>query len=165
MGGESAGGGLAASLAQLAHDRGEVQPVFQLLVYPMLDDRTVLREDINRAERLLWSPENNRLGWELYLSQPVSSAPLPPYAAAARRADLSGLPPAWIGVGTLDLFYEEDLAYAQRLKDSGVACETAVVPGAFHGFDQFGARFQVVRDFREAQVNALRKFLFGELRG
>jgi acetyl esterase/lipase len=128
----------------------------------MLDDRTVLREDINRAEHLLWSPENNRLGWELYLHQPVSSAPLPPYAAAARRADLSGLPPAWIGVGTLDLFYEEDLAYAQRLKDSGVTCETAVVPGAFHGFDQFGPRFQVVRDFRAAQVSALRKYLFGD---
>ena len=162
VGGESAGGGLAAALAQLAHDRGEVQPVFQLLVYPMLDDRTVLREDINRTEHLLWSPENNRLGWELYLHQPVSAGPLPPYAAAARRADLSGLPPAWIGVGTLDLFYEEDLAYAQRLKDSGVACETAVVPGAFHGFDQFGPRFQVVRDFREAQVSALRKYLFGD---
>ncbi len=99
------------------------------------------------------------LGWDLYLHQPVSSAPLPPYAAAARRADLSGLPPAWIGVGTLDLFYEEDLAYAQRLRDSGVACETTLVPGAFHGFDQFGPRFQVVLGFREAQISALRRYL------
>jgi acetyl esterase/lipase len=160
IGGESAGGGLAACLAQLALDRGEVQPVFQLLVYPMLDDRTVLRSDPSASEWLAWSVENNRLGWEVYLNHPIGSGPVPPYSVAARRLDLSDLPPAWIGVGTLDLFCEEDLAYAQRLKECGVDCETWVVPGAFHGFDQFDPKLQVVRDFRESQVQALRKHLY-----
>lgn len=159
IGGESAGGGLAATLAQLAHDRGEVHPVFQLLVYPMLDDRTILSPGMSNSEWLTWSIENNRLGWEVYLNQPAGSNHAPPYSVAARRTDFAGLPPAWIGVGTLDLFYQEDLAYAQRLENCGVDCETVVVAGAFHGFDQFDPKLNVVQRFRESQVSALRKHL------
>ncbi|MBN1372597.1 MAG: alpha/beta hydrolase [Anaerolineaceae bacterium] len=161
VGGDSAGGGLAACLAQLAIDRGEVQPVFQLLVYPMLDDRTVLREDVPHPELLTWSQVNNRFGWESYLHQPGGLEQALPYAAAARRADLTGLPPAWVGVGTLDLFHDESVAYAQRLKDNGVECTLEVIQGAFHGFDVMTQTPQVVKDFRRAEIEALRKGLFG----
>lgn len=155
IGGESAGGGLAASLAQLAYDRGEVRPIFQLLVYPMLDDRSALREDLSEAEMVTWTPRSNRFGWECYLDRACGSDDLPPYAVPIRRANLSGLPPAWIGVGTLDLFHDEDVAYAQRLSGDGVACELVVIPGAFHGFDQFDDDLPVVQAFRASQVAAL----------
>ncbi len=160
IGGASAGGGLAASLALYAHDRGEVTPAFQLLVYPMLDDRTVLRTDQDTRNVRVWTARSNRFGWTSYLGGPPGAEGVSPYAAPARRADLSGLPPAWIGVGTLDLFHDEDLAYAERLVDSGVPCELHVVPGAFHGFDALFARAGVTREFRAEQVRALRAALF-----
>jgi acetyl esterase/lipase len=161
IGGNSGGGGLAAALAQLARDRHEIQPVFQLLVYPMLDDRTCLRTDMADDWTMLWSQESNRFGWESYLQQPCGAAEVPPYSVPARRTDLSGLPPAWIGVGTLDLFHDEDLAYARRLNECGVACELDVVSGAFHGFDVTAPQAQVVQDFRQSQIAALRRFLVG----
>ena len=159
IGGESAGGGLAAALAQLAHDRKAINPVFQLLVYPMLDDRTVIRTDIVNHGRPLWTQDSNRFGWESYLGKKAGADDVPDYAVPARREDLSGLPPAWIGVGTLDLFHDEDVAYAQRLQAAGVECELNVVPGAFHGFDVFSGKAQVVEDFLRAQVAALAKQL------
>jgi acetyl esterase/lipase len=162
VGGASAGGGLAACLSQLAVDRGEVSPVLQLLVYPMLDDRTVLRQEVPHRELLTWTPENNRYGWEAYLNQPAGLESAPAYAVAARRTDLKGLPPAWVGVGTLDLFYEEDKAYAERLIRDGVDCEWVEVPGAFHGFDTPGFDLPIVRAFWESQVRMLKKYLVGE---
>ncbi len=160
IGGASAGGGLAAALAQLAHDRKEVKPVFQLLIYPMLDDRTALRTDIDGTNHRLWNHSSNVFGWSAYLGQAPGAASVPAHAVPARRTDLSGLPPAWVGVGTFDLFHDEDLAYAQRLKDSGVACEVLVVPGAYHGFDAVSRGAQVVRQFRASHVAALRRVLF-----
>jgi acetyl esterase/lipase len=177
LGGESGGGGLAAALAQYACDKKEVRPVFQLLIYPMLDDRTVARLDLaaradppasedptasaapTASAYLGWDPESNRFAWECYLGARRGAADPPPYAVPARRVDLAGLPPAWIGVGTLDMFHAEDVAYAQRLRECGVACETCVVPGAFHGFDLAGPRLTVVRDFHAAQIAALKRCL------
>ncbi|MET1072235.1 MAG: alpha/beta hydrolase [Umezawaea sp.] len=160
VGGASAGGGLAAGLVLYAHDRGEVQPAFQLLVYPMLDDRTVLRTDMNTRHVRVWTPGSNRYAWTSYLGATPGAPDVSPYAAPARRADLTGLPPAWIGVGTLDLFHDEDLAYADRLQAAGVPCEVVTVPGAFHGFDGMFRRTRVVADFRAAQTKALRTALF-----
>jgi len=160
IGGASAGGGLAATLAQMAHDRGEVPVVFQLLIYPMLDDRTALRTDIPHAELMTWDQKSNRFGWECYLHQAAGLEVAPPYAVAARRKDLMGLPPTWIGVGTLDLFYDEDLAYAQKLNEAGIECEVRVIPGAFHGFDAFDDDLPIIRDFRKSQMLALKKHLF-----
>lgn len=156
IGGASAGGGLTASLALYAHDRGEVRPAFQLLVYPMLDDRTVLRTDLDTRHVRVWTARSNRFGWTSYLGREPGSPDVSPYAAPARREDLSGLPPAWIGVGTLDLFLDEDLAYADRLVRAGVPCERVVVDGAFHGFDAIFGGKPVSRDFLAAQVRALR---------
>ncbi|MRG58886.1 alpha/beta hydrolase fold domain-containing protein [Agromyces sp. CFH 90414] len=156
IGGASAGGGLAAGLALYAHDRGEVRPAFQLLVYPMLDDRTVLRTDLDTRGVRGWTPASNRFGWTSYLGGPPGAADVSPYAAPARRADLTGLPPAWIGVGSLDLFHDEDCAYAFRLQAAGVGCELLVIEGAFHGFDSIMRKAGVSREFWRAQADALR---------
>lgn len=161
IGGTSAGGGLAASLAQLAYDRKEVSPIFQLLTYPMLDDRTVLRTDIDDSHSPTWSQKSNRFGWKSYLGKEYGSKEVPAYCVPARRENLSGLPPAWIGVGTLDVFYQEDIAYAQRLKETGIACDLNIVEGAFHGFDVFDQQLSIVQEFRRSQIAALRKYLVG----
>lgn len=156
IGGASAGGGLAAALAQVAHDRQAVRPAFQLLIYPMLDDRTGLSGDPDEARRRVWGVSDNRFGWAAYLGHNTDRSNPPAYASAARRADLSGLPPAWIGVGALDLFHDEDVAYAARLRACGVACDTVVVPGAYHGFDVVAPKAGVVIGFKRDQVAALR---------
>jgi acetyl esterase/lipase len=78
----------------------------------------------------------------------------------ARRVELTGLPPAWIGVGTIDLFHDEDVAYAKRLQACGVGCELMTVPGAFHGFDGANPSLPIARAFRQAQIEALKKHLF-----
>jgi len=159
IGGVSAGGGLAAALTQLAYDRDEIHPIFQLLVYPMLDDRTVLRTDIDDSSNITWSHVNNRLGWEYYLGQEGGADNVPAYSVPARRTDLSGLPPAWVGVGDLDIFHDEDVTYSQRLKEYGVECELVIIPGAFHGFDAINPQSPIVQDFRKAQIVAIRKYL------
>lgn len=155
IGGASAGGGLAAATALHARNRGGPALCLQLLVYPMLDDRTAARPDPDRAWRRLWSNESNRFGWSSYLGHAPGRPGVDPTAAPARCDDFAGLPPAWIGVGTLDLFHDESLAYAERLRAAGVAVTTGVVPGAFHGFDAFAGK-PVAREFRASQVEALR---------
>ena len=155
VGGASAGGGLAAALALLAHERGEVQLAFQLLAYPMLDDRTANRIDVDERHFRLWNTKANRFGWQSYLGHPPGWAGVSGLAAPSRYDDLSGLPPAWIGVGTLDLFHDEDVAYAQRLSAAGVKCDLDVVKGAFHGFDLIRPKAGVAEAFRSAQVAAL----------
>lgn len=159
IGGASAGGGLAAALAQMACDRGGIQPAFQLLVYPMLDDRTVLWEDIQDKEFLVWPRSSNRFGWESYLGQPCGEDHVPPYAVPARRENLSGLPPAWIGVGTLDMFHNENVDYANRLRGSGVEVDLEEVSCAFHGFDVLRPRSALASVFKEAQMAVLMKYL------
>ncbi|MGB0435957.1 MAG: alpha/beta hydrolase [Mycobacterium sp.] len=151
IGGASAGGGLAAALALITRDRGEIALAAQLLVYPMLDDRTVLRTDIDDAGHRLWNQSSNEFGWRAYLG-----AADPNVAVPARRDDLVGLPPAWIGVGTLDLFHDEDLAYAERLRAAGVPCEVMVVAGAFHGFDGIIPKASVSQSFFASQCALLK---------
>ena len=135
VGGESAGGGLAACLVQRLHDRVGTQPAAQWLFCPMLDDRTAARRELDAIDNLVWNNRANRFGWRSYLGVEPGAATLPAHAAAARRDDLAGLPPAWIGVGDIDLFCEEDLAYADRLRAAGIRVTTDVVPGAPHGFE------------------------------
>jgi len=133
--GESAGGGLAASLALLARDRGEFSLAFQHLIYPMLDDRTCTLTDPNpTAGEFIWHAHNNRFGWEALLGHSPGLPGVSAYAAAARADDLAGLPPTFISTGALDLFVDEDIDYARRLNRAGVAVELHVYPGAFHGF-------------------------------
>ena len=159
VGGNSAGGGLAAALAQMTHDRGAIPLKTQHLVYPMLDDRSSINESLP-ADSPVWNRTNNRVGWEAYLGQPCGMDDLPPYAVPARRADLTGLPPAFIGVGTLDLFLPENTDYARRLQAHGVDCDLHIVPGAYHGFDALAREAQVTQEFIGVQINALKKNLF-----
>lgn len=154
IGGQSAGGGLAAALTLLVHDRKRPAPALQLLVYPMLDDRTVLKNVDGRFHRM-WDQKSNAYGWRSYLGRAPGSIGVTDHAAPARRKSFVGLPPAWIGVGTLDLFYDEDLAYAARLREAGVSTSVEIVEGAFHGFDAVMAKRPVSERFFEAQVAAL----------
>lgn len=134
--GESAGGGLAAVLAQMAHDKGEIPVVFQALTYPMLDNRSGSTVDCGPyAGQYMWDAAANSFGWRALLGEDHPKQDPRPYAVPAQRADLSGLPPAFIAVGTLDLFVDEDIEYARRLIRAGVPTELHVYPGAFHGFD------------------------------
>jgi len=152
VGGNSAGGGLAASLCQWVRDRGGPQPVFQLLVYPMLDDRSSDSATVQDGALRLWNRDANRYGWSSYLRGWPTP---PPHAVPARTEDLSGLPPAWIGVGDLDLFYEEDIDYARRLEQAGVAVQLERVAGAFHGFDVAAPKAAVSQRFHQSQREAL----------
>lgn len=154
IGGQSAGGGLAASLAQSAHDEG-FDACFQLLLYPMLDDRTVLRRTVPDSFHLVWGPASNKFGWTSYLGHTPTEDDPRPYIAAARRTDLRGLPPTWIGVGTVDLFHDECLEYAARLRAAGVECTLKVVPSMFHGADVICARAPSMITFRD---DAIRTF-------
>jgi acetyl esterase/lipase len=156
IGGGSAGGGLAAGLALRARDAMDVNPVFQLLMYPMIDDRTAQRTDLDDMPTKVWNQTCNRFGWSSYLAG-ATGDDVHPYAAPSRADDLSGLPPAWIGVGTMDLFHDEDVEYARRLQEAGVPCELTVVEGAYHGFNIGTA--PVVQDFHRSQIDALRSAL------
>jgi len=158
VGGASAGGGLAAATALAARDRQGPALRHQVLLYPMLDDRTTLRPDPDPWSRRLWDAPSNQMGWRSYLGDAVGADDLDHLAAPARCADLAGLPPAWIGVGTLDLFLEEDLAYAERLAAAGVPVQTVVVPGAFHSFDA-ATWTAVAKNFTAQWTEALRDAL------
>jgi len=159
IGGVSAGGGLAAGLALLARDRGEVEVVFQLLVYPMLDNRNVEQVSDDIPDTFVWTRENNLMGWEAYLGDPADRGNVSPYAAPSRAADLSGLPPAYIPVGDLDLFLDENADYAQRLVAAGVVTELHVYPGGYHGFDLFGPDAAVSQRFVRDRDDALSRAL------
>src|ERR1700682_2303124 len=135
-----------------ARDRGEINLAAQLLVYPMLDDRTVDRKGPENPGLRLWNQTSNKFGWMAYLGGAD-----PAVAVPARREDLSGLPPAWLGVGTFDLFHDEDLAYAERLNAAGVPCEVEVIPGAFHVFDGIMPKAQVSQSFFNSQCALLRR--------
>lgn len=159
LGGSSAGAGLAAGLALKVRDAGAIRLAFQLLLYPMLDDRTVLRTDLADDDLRLWNIASNRYGWTSYLAAAPGSAAVSDYAAPARCRDLSGLPPAWLGVGTYDLFLEEDLCYARRLNEAGAACEVQVVERAYHGFDAVSRTAKVSQAFRASYLAALTRAL------
>lgn len=155
--GSSAGGGLSAAVAQRAHDEG-IALRAQALVYPMLDDRSALRDHGVRG-RFLWTPASNGFGWTSYLGRRPRLADAPAYAAAARREDLSGLAPAWVGVGDLDLLYDEAVDYAQRLQACGVRCELVTVAGMYHGTDGLAARTPAMQEFRRSATEFLRTYL------
>lgn len=137
IGGASAGGGLAAGLALLARDRAEVEIIFQLLIYPMIDDCNIESASKDLPDTLIWSRHNNLFGWTSYLDGKAGGEGVSPYAAAARITDLNNLPSTFIAVGDIDLFVVENIEYAKRLIQAGVPTELHVYPGAFHGFNSF----------------------------
>jgi acetyl esterase/lipase len=136
IGGTSAGGGLTAGLALLARDRAEVPLIFQLLDCPMLDDRQATASS-QLDGLLIWNRDSNAFGWKSYLGDLYGTNDIPIYAAPGRATDLSGLPPAYVCVGAVDGFRDEDVAYATRLNQAGVPTELHVYPGAPHGVELF----------------------------
>ncbi len=156
--GESAGGGHAAALAIAARDRGEIPICFQVLIYPMLDDRTGSSQRVPPyIGHYVWTAEDNRFGWTSLLGVPAGSSNVPPGAVPARVKEVSGLPPAFIGVGSIDLFEQEDVKFAERLIWAGIPTELLVVPGGYHGFDIFAPKANLSVQFAQAWKNALQR--------
>ena len=147
IGGESAGGGLAAGLVLRIHDEGGPQPIAQWLFCPMLDDRTALDRSLDEVDHFVWNNKMNLVGWSSYLGKTLGTDQVPAYAAPARRTNLSGLPKTWIGVGDVELFFGEDKAYANKLSAAGVACELDVVSSAPHAFEGLAPDSQLAKDY------------------
>ena len=133
--GESAGGGLAAGVALMARDRGGPALAQQLLIYAMLDDRTIGPDPQLPPEYLVFSYDDNRTGWGALLGPAYHGGDVSPYAAPARATDLSGLPETYVEVGDLDILRDESIEYARRLMAAGSPTELHVIPGLPHGFD------------------------------
>jgi len=147
IGGQSAGGGLAAGLVQRLHDSGGIKPLAQWLFCPMLDDRTTTRTDLATLDHFIWNNRLNTIGWRSYLGGGTAEQQIPPYAVPARRHDLHGLPPAWIGVGGIDLFHDECQTYAERLDAAGIDVTLDDVPGAPHAFEALARGTTLATDY------------------
>jgi acetyl esterase/lipase len=158
--GESAGGGHAAALALFARKHGGPHIAFQALVYPMLDDRTGSTRRVSGvAGRYIWTAQNNAFGWTALLGVPAGKSEVPVDAVPARAERLAGLPPTWIGTGVLDLFLDENLAYAKPLLDEGVSTDLFVAPAAYHGFFNMVPESEISMRMMRELVSALRKGL------
>ena len=144
VGGESAGGGMAAALCMLARDRGAVNIAFQMPLYPMLDDRDTPSSADNRAPN--WNSKRNRKAWRRYLRAAYGTELVPCYAAPARREDYSGLPPCYTFVGEIEPFYCETVDYVRHLQEAGVRASVDVYPGWFHAYDLFFPAKKIVRE-------------------
>jgi len=153
--GGSAGGGLALGTALLARNRGGPALCFQMPIYPMIDDRTDTPSSHEITDIGIWDRAANIEAWAWYLG----GAPADQYAAPARAEDLAGLPPTFIDVGTLDLFRDEDIAFAQRLMASGVPTELHVHPGSYHASEVFAPEAALSQRIVGTRIDALRRAL------
>ena len=153
IGGASAGAGMAAGVALMNRDRSGPELALQLLMYPMIDNLhdTPSGQYTNHP---VWDQGTSFSAWEMYLGG-TPGVDASPYAAASRAKDLSRLPPAYICVGTEDLFRDEDIDYARRLIDAGVPCELAVFPGMYHGGDMFVPQARISRRLNANFLSAL----------
>ncbi|KAH7142214.1 Alpha/Beta hydrolase protein [Dactylonectria macrodidyma] len=149
--GESAGGGLAAGLALMARDRNLFPALAkQILIYPMLDDRTVTDKSGGLA---VFSINDVITGWAAYVGEAVGTEKVSPIAAPARVGHVTGLPPLYLDVGQLDLFLAEDVAYASKFLEADIQTELHVYPGVIHAFQRWAPTSQVVK---QAFINRLR---------
>lgn len=157
IGGASAGGGLAAALALMARDKAEVEVFFQCLFCPMIDDSNSTESSYQVTDGRVWNRANNIKGWAAYLHGDDASI----YAAASRTMDLSGLPPAYIAVGSVDMFVDENSRYAQRLQQAGISTQLEIFEGGFHGFEFFVSDAAISRRARDIHHQALKQAMFG----
>ena len=134
IGGDSAGGCLAAALALWDRDEGRVGIILQMLVYPVLD--STLSTDSARLmkDSPLWNSRLSRRMWEIYLRSGLQGMDAC-YASPSAASDLTGLPPAYIEVCEHDSLRDEGLDYASRLEEAGVRTMAVIEEGACHGFD------------------------------
>ena len=147
IGGASAGAGLAAGLALRVRDQGEFRIDYQLLLYPMIDDTRSTHSA--SWDVPIWNPASNAFGWSAYLGSLAASSAIPAYAAANRATDLTGLPPTFLMVGSLDGFVDENLEFAKRLNHAGVPVDLHMYPGGPHGFDGFVPNTALARRARK----------------
>ncbi len=153
IGGASAGGGMTAGVALMNRDLENFPLKLQLLLYPMIDNLHATPSG-SITNHPVWNRRTSFRAWEMYLNgEPGEDAS--PYAAASRAANLEGLPPAYLCVGTEDLFCDENIEYARRLNEAGVATELAVLPGLYHGADGLVSNAAVSKRMREGYVRAL----------
>jgi len=144
IGGTSAGGGLAAAVSHYARDKAEIKLAFQILIYPMLDDRLTESSTDNNAP--VWNSVLNEASWRLYLGDLYGSSEIPVYAAAGRAENFTSLPPACLYVGTIEPFYDETMAYIDKLKANNIPVHVKIFEGCFHGFDQLCADTAVAKE-------------------
>jgi acetyl esterase/lipase len=159
LGGRSSGGGSAAGIALMVRDRGEPAIAHQLLIYPMLDDRNTTASSHEIVDPAVWSRSDNDIAWRAYLGPAFGTDGVSPYAAPARAEDLSGLAPASILVGELDLFRDECITYAARLSQHGVPTDLHVYAGSPHGLEGLAPQSPVARRFIADRDAILREAL------
>jgi acetyl esterase/lipase len=159
--GGSAGGGLAAAVTLRARDEGGPALLGQMLLCPMLDDRNDTPSAVQMAGLGVWDRASNDFGWTALLGAARGGADVSPYAAPARAVDLSGLPPAFIDVGSAETFRDEDVTYASRIWQAGGRAELHVWPGGFHGFDALAPAAALSRDAAAARLRWLHRLLNG----
>lgn len=157
--GTSAGGGLSASVALMARDRGGPRLAGQLLNTPMLDDRNQTVSSRQYDGIGVWDRSNNTAGWDALLGDTCGTDEVSPYSAAARAASLAGLPPAFIEVGAAEVFRDEAITYASRIWASGGSAELHVWSGAYHGFSGSSPDANVSRAALAARESWLRRTL------
>ena len=150
LAGQSGGGGIAAAVALIARDRGAPSPAFQALLYPMIDDRNETPSSREVTDVGVWDRATNLLAWRAVLGDRAGTDGVSAYAAPARAGDLGGLPPAFIAVGELDVFRDEDLDYARRLVAAGVPTELHLYAGAYHAFDLFAPDARLSKSLTES---------------
>ena len=157
--GESAGGGLAAGVALMARDR-KLQPPLakQVLIYPMLDSRTVKPIPGLDEHLAVWSVESNITGWTAYVGDKLGKGDVSPYASPSHAKSLEGLPSTYIDVGSIDLFRDEDIAYGQRLSAANIDTEIHIYSGVPHGWELFAPQAAVTRGAMANRIRALKSF-------
>ncbi len=153
--GASAGGGLTIATALLARDRGGPAVSFMMPIYPMIDDTNTTASSQEITDIGIWDRAGNIEAWAWYLG----GRPADQYAAPSRADDVSGLPPTYVDVGTLDLFRDEDIAFTQRLMQAGVPTELHVHPGSYHASETFAPDAALSRRIWATRVEALRRAL------
>jgi acetyl esterase/lipase len=157
--GTSAGGGLTAALALTVRDHCGPQPLGQLLMCPMLDDRNNSASVQQMSGVDTWDASWNGFGWSALLGPQRGTPDVPPYAAPARATDLSGLPPAFIDVGSAESLRDEAVTYATRIWQAGGMAELHVWSGGFHVFDSVAPAAKVSQATLAARRSWLRRTL------
>ncbi len=151
LAGESAGGGLTASLSQMVRDRGLVTPIFQMLIYPVTSSKLDSNSMVNMPDAPVWGATNARISWQKYLAG--HSTP-PKYASPLDTEDFSNLPPAYIEPSEYDVLRDEGIAYANKLEAAGVNVELNVSKGTIHAFD-LNKESSITQAAMDSRVNAL----------
>lgn len=157
--GASAGGGLTAAVSLMARDLGGPSLAFQMPLYPMIDDRfqtPASREDFGDK---VWNNTDNLYAWRSYIGHLMGTGQVTPYMAPARATDLSGLPPAYSSVGTLDPFRDDTINYLARLAQAGVPVEFHLYPGAYHAFEVLAPDTEYAQRASKEYVRVLKKAL------